>query len=91
MTILSKRLTPKRLRVDDGEVNKFSVNNGEKITKKSGKSSKSQKSAKLKKKLSKSGNSPNFGATEAGPKFLTLSARTAFNCLRLAFTKAPIL
>ena len=43
------------------------------------------------KNSSKSGNSPNFGATEAGPSFLTPEARSAFNRLRLAFTKAPIL
>ena len=42
------------------------------------------------KKLSKSGNSPNFGATELGPSFLIPEAKSAFNCLRLAFTKAPI-
>ena len=47
--------------------------------------------AKSGKKLSKSGNSTNFDATEDGPKFLTPDARTAFNRLRLAFTKAPIL
>ena len=69
---------------------------------KTGKSSKSQKSksekmsksrnlAKSGKKLSKSGNSTNFDATEDGPKFLTPDARTAFNRLRLAFTEAPIL
>ena len=52
--------------------------------------SKGKKSAKSK-KLSKSGNSPNFGATKPGPSFLTPKARLAFNRLRLAFTKAPIL
>ena len=58
---------------------------------KSEKTSKSQNLAKLGKKLSKSGNSTNFDATKDGPKFLTPDARTTFNCLRLAFTKAPIL
>ena len=53
--------------------------------------SKSQNLAKSGKKLSKSGNSTNFDATEDGPKFLTPDARTAFNRLRLAFTEAPIL
>ena len=53
--------------------------------------SKSQNLAKSGKKLSKSGNSTNFDATEVGPKFLTPDARTAFNCLWLAFTEAPIL
>ena len=52
---------------------------------------KSQNLAKSRKKLSKSGNSTNFNATEDGPKFLTPDARTAFNRLRLAFTEAPIL
>ena len=36
-------------------------------------------------------NSPNFGATEVGPSFITPEARSAFNRIRLAFTKAPIL
>ena len=55
--------------------------------------SKSQKLAtsQKSKKLSKNGNLPNFNDTEAGPSFLTLEARTTFNCLQLAFTKAPIL
>ena len=52
--------------------------------------SKGKKLAKSKKPL-KSGNSPNFGATGPGPSFLTPEARSNFNCLRLAFTKAPIL
>ena len=81
----------------DGEVDGFGVGgNGVEHAKKSGKSksektSKSQNSAKSGKKLSKSGNSTNSDATEDGPKFLTLDARTAFNCLRLTFTEAPIL
>ena len=58
---------------------------------KSKKTSKSQNLAKSGKKLSKIGNSINFNAMEDGPKFLTLDAKTAFNCLQLAFTKAPIL
>ena len=53
--------------------------------------SKSWNSAKSRKKLSKSGNSTNPNATENGLKFLTPNARTAFNCLRLIFTQAPIL
>ena len=52
--------------------------------------SESKKSAKSK-KPSKSGNSPNFNAKEAGPSFLTLGTKEAFNRLQLAFTKAPIL
>ena len=62
---------------------------------KSQKSSKSgnlegKKSAKSK-KPSKNKNSPNFNAKKAGPSFLTPEARSAFNRLRLAFTKALIL
>ena len=97
MTVSSERSTPKRLGVGDGEINRFGVGrNGVKHAKKSGKSksektSKSRNSAKSGKKSSKSGNSTNFDATEDGPKFLTPDARTAFNRLRLAFTKAPIL
>ena len=52
--------------------------------------SKGKKSAKSK-KLSKSGNLPNFDITEIGSGFLSPKARTTFNRLRLAFTKAPIL
>ena len=80
----------------DGEVDKFGVGrNGMEHAKKSGKSksektSKSQNLAKSGKKLLKSGNSTNFNATRAKPKFLTPNARTAFNHLRLAFTKALI-
>ena len=48
---------------------------------KSEKMSKSQNSAKSGKKLSKNRNSTNFDATEDGSKFLTLDARTTFNCL----------
>ena len=52
--------------------------------------SKFQKSAKSK-KLSKSGNLPNFDAKDSGPSFLIPKARTTFNRLWLAFTKALIL
>ena len=62
---------------------------------KSAKSRKLSKSGKSKgeklKKLSKSGNSSNFNTKNSGPSFLTPKARSAFNRLRLAFTKAPIL
>ena len=63
---------------------------------KTGKTSKVQKYSKSRKlakskKPSKSRNWPNFGATGLGPSFLTPKARSAFNCLRLAFIKAPIL
>ena len=54
------------------------------------KTSKSRNLAKSKKQ-SKSGNSPKFDATKAGPSFLTPKARATFNRLRLAFIKAPIL
>ena len=43
------------------------------------------------KKPSKSRNSPNFNAKDSKPNFLTSEARSTFNCLRLAFTIAPIL
>ena len=81
----------------NGEVVRFGVGSGgNELAKKSGKlkgqkTSKSRKLAKSGKDSSKSGNSPNFGATETGSSFLTLEARSAFNRLRLAFTKAPIL
>ena len=85
----------------NGEVNRFG-GDGVEHAKKSGKS-KSQKSAKSQKlsksgkskdekskKRSKSGNLPNFDAKDTGPSFLTPKARSAFNRLRLVFTKAPI-
>ena len=85
----------------NSEVNRFADGgDGVKHAKKSGKlkSEKSAKSQKLfkskgkkSKKPSKSRNLPNFGAMEVGSSFLTLEARTAFNRLRLAFTKALIL
>ena len=96
-TVTSDKLTPKQLRVSNGEVDGFDVGgNGVKHIKKSGKSksektSKSQNLAKSEKKLLKSENSTNFDATEDRPKFLTPDTRTAFNRLRLAFTEAPIL
>ena len=79
----------------DGEIDKIG-GDGVEHAKKSGKSkdqktSKSQKLAKSGKNSSKCKNSPNFDATEAGPSFLTPKARSAFNRLRLAFTKALIL
>ena len=52
--------------------------------------SKSQKSAKSRKKLSKRGNLPNFNAKENGLNFLIPNAKTAFNCLWLAFIKVLI-
>ena len=56
------------------------------------KSSESRKSKGEKsKKPPKIGNSPNFDAKDTRPSFLTPEARSAFNRLRLAFTKAPIL
>ena len=58
---------------------------------KSEKMFKSQNLTKSGKKLSKSGNSTNFDATEDKPKFLILDAKIAFNRLRLAFTETPIL
>ena len=59
---------------------------------KSRKLSKSGKSkGKISKKPSKSRNLPNFDAKNSGPSFLTPKAKSAFNCLQLAFTKALIL
>ena len=83
-------------KVGDGEGGDDVDGGGVEIAKKSEKSKgqktfKSQKSSKSGKNSSKSGNSPNFGTTETGPSFLTPEARSAFNHLRLAFTKAPIL
>ena len=95
-TIPPKRLIFKWLKVSNGEVNRFVVDSGEEIARKSRnlknkKLSKFRKLAKSRKKLLKSGNSPNFGTTEAGPKFLTPNAKTIFNHLWKTFTKAPIL
>ena len=101
--ILPERSTLERLRIGDGEVDRFGVDkNGveyakksEKLSKsgksKSEKMSKSRNSAKSGKKLSKSGNSTNFDAIEDEPKFLTSDTRTTFNHLRLAFTEVLIL
>ena len=79
-------------------VNKIGgIEGGNESIKKYGKSSKtrklfkSQKSAKSKKELSKSGNLSNFDTKKNKPSFLTPDTRIAFNCLWLAFTKAPIL
>ena len=81
---------------NDGDVEVDGFDGGVEYTKNSGKSkgqkmSKSQKLAKSGKNSLKSGNSPNFGAKKSGPSFLTPKARSAFNRLRLSFTKAPIL
>ena len=101
-TIPPEKLTFKRLGIGNSEIDGFDVGeNGVEYAKKLGKLSKLGKSksektskswnlAKSEKELSKSGNSTNFDATEDGPKFLTLNTRIAFNCLRLAFTEAPI-
>ena len=78
----------------DDEVDRFGgdLEHARKSGKSKGrKTSKSRKSAKSGKNLSKSGNLPNFGATESELSFLTPEARLAFNRLRLTFPKAPIL
>ena len=87
----------------DNKVNRFGVGRNDiKYTKKSEKLSKSRKLkskktfkswnlAKSIKKLSKSGNSTNFDTIEDKLNFLISDTKTAFNCLWLAFTKAPIL
>ena len=78
----------------DSEVAIFGDGGGGELAKKSEKLSKSGNSKGKKlaksKKPSKSGNSPIFDAKKAGPTFLNLEARATFNCLQLAFTKAPI-
>ena len=79
---------------DDGngvEIAKKSGKSKGQKTSKSQKSAKSQKSSKSEKNSSKSGNSPDFGVTETRPNFLTPKAKSAFNCLRLAFIEASIL
>ena len=66
-----------------------SIEKCEKLSK-TRKLSKSQKSAKSGKKLSKSEILLNFDTKKNGLSFLTLNARTAFNCLQLTFNKASI-
>ena len=84
----------------NGEVDGFggdSIGHAKKSekSKKLFKSQKLSKSGKFKgeksKKLSKSEDSPNFNNIKTGPSFITLRTREVFNCLRLTFTKAPIL
>ena len=53
--------------------------------------SKSQKLVKSRKESLKGENLPNFDTKENEPSFLIFDARTAFNHLRLTFTKALIL
>ena len=87
--------------IDDGsgvEIAKKSGKSKGQETSKSQKSAKSQKlskSGKSKgkklKKLSENKNLSNFDAKNSGLSFLTPKARSIFNCLRLAFIKAPIL
>ena len=96
---LSERLTLEKVSDSEGSDGVGSVE----IAKKSGKS-KSQKTTKSRKlsksgkskgekskNPSKSGNSPNFDTKDSGSSFLTPEARSAFNHLWLAFTKALIL
>ena len=102
-TVLPERLTPKRLGVGDGKVDRFgvgknSVEHAKKSRKlsKSGKSkskktSKSRNLAKSDKKSLKCGNSTNFDTMEDGPKILTPNTKIAFNRLWLAFIEALIL
>ena len=101
-TALPEKSTLNRLEVGDGEGSDDISGDGVEITKKSGKS-KGQKAAKSQKlsksgkskgkklkKPSKSGNLPNFNSKKVGPSFPTPKAKTAFNRLRLDFTKTPI-
>ena len=97
MVIPPKGLISDRLEVSDGKDADGVGSNNVEFARKSRKSkgqklAKSQKSKGEKlKKSPKSRNLPNFNATEAEPSFLTSDAKTAFNYLRLTFTKAPIL
>ena len=78
----------------NGKVDRFGSDGVEQV-RKSGKSKKLSKWGKFKgeksKKPPKSENSPNFDVKDSGPSFWTPKARSAFNCLWLTFTKAPIL
>ena len=100
-----ERLTLEEIGHSEGGDGVGSIEIAKKSRKSKGhKMSKSQKSAKSQKlsmprkskgeklkKPSKSGNSPNFDVKNSGPSFLTPKARSAFNRLWLAFTKALIL
>ena len=77
-------------KIGDVEGNDKLIEKSKKLLK-SRKLSNDQKSAKSRKKLSKIGNLPNFNAKENGPSFSIPKAKTTFNCLQLAFTKALIL
>ena len=72
----SEELAPKTFRADDNEV----INSGS-----SGKANETVRNSSR-----KSTHMPNIGAT-GEPNFLTPNAKKAFNHLRLAFIKAPIL
>ena len=79
--------------VDGGSIEitkKLGKSKGQKMSK-SQKLAKSCKLSKSGKNSSKNGNSANSGITETGPSFLTPKAKSAFNRLWLAFTKALIL
>ena len=96
LTSILKTAAPpeKSTSVEDGDSKGGDSVGSVKIAKKSRKSkgqktSKFQKSAKSK-KLLKIGSLPNFNAKNNRPNFLTLKTRSAFNRLRLAFTKARI-
>ena len=91
MTVLLKKSISERLEISNDEIDRFDVSNSREIIKKLRKLFKSQKLAKLGKKLLKNGNLPNFGITEARPKFLTLDTKITFNYLWLIFIKTPIL
>ena len=79
----SKRVEPKTRRSE----NQKSANS---LKSSKSRNLKSKKSAKFK-KPSKIGNASNFNAKKAGQSFLTPKARSTFNRLWLAFTKASIL
>lgn len=95
-TILQEDSIFKQQEGGDNKIDRFNVNRGKKITKKSRnfknkKLCKPQKLTKSRKKQSKIGNLSKFNTKKTKPSFLIIDAKTAFNCLQLAFTKALIL
>ena len=90
--LISKRLEFIEVKVKKSGIGSNSVEFAKKLGKSKGQNlSKSQKSVKLTIKSSKNENLSNFNAIETGSSFLTSDAKTAFNCLWLAFTKTLIL
>ena len=76
--ILLKRFNSRQLRINNNEVDRFSIDNSKEIAKKLIKL-KSQKSTKLGKKLLKNRNLPKFYTKKAKSSFLIFHAKIAFN------------